>query len=165
MIKAEQSAALSNSSEPGTQQLQCERAEAGSADTAAHSAHAIYRHRRQLACACCAWQRLCNPTQAPSLPAAGEGSEAPPPGGAGPPAQRLSVCSVWGTTASSRRSELSSTASCGSTVSRAAPTAATAGAQRHRLGDLRAFLSKQSACKMHESPQQNSNDVGHMDVL
>lgn len=82
-------------------------------------------------------------------PAAGEGSEAPPPGGAGPPAQRLSVCSVWGTTASRRRSELSSTASCGSTVSRAAPTAATAGAQRHRLGDLRAqCLVSELVCKV-----------------
>jgi hypothetical protein len=71
-----------------------------------------------------------------SAPAAGEGSDAPP-GGAGPPAQRFSVCSVCGTTASSRRSELSSTASCGSTVSRPAPAAATAGAHRQRLGDLR----------------------------
>ncbi len=69
-------------------------------------------------------------------PAAGEGSDAPP-GGAGPPAQRFSVCSVCGTTASSRRSELSSTASCGSTVSRPAPAATTAGAHRQRLGDLR----------------------------
>ena len=53
-----------------------------------------------------------------------------------PPAHLAMVCSVWGTTLSSLRSELSSTASWGSTVRRACPTAATVAFHFHRVGDL-----------------------------
>ena len=53
----------------------------------------------------------------------------------GPLAQVEMVCSVWGTTDSSRRTLLSSTASCGSTVSRPGPVAARAAFQRHLFGD------------------------------
>ena len=54
---------------------------------------------------------------------------------AGPLAQVEMVCSVWGTTDSRRRTLLSSTASCGSTVSRQGPVAAKAAFQRHLFGD------------------------------
>ena len=53
----------------------------------------------------------------------------------GPLAQVAMVCSVWGTTLSSRRTLFSSTASCGSTVSRPGPVDAMAAFQRHLLGD------------------------------
>lgn len=55
---------------------------------------------------------------------------------AAPLAHLVRVYSVWGTTESSRRRELRRTASCGSTVSRAWPTAAIVAFQRHLLGDL-----------------------------
>lgn len=64
---------------------------------------------------------------------------------AAPPAHLAMVCSVWGTTLSSLRSELSSTASCGSTVRRACPTAATVAFHFHRLGDLSTDHSSQLA--------------------
>ena len=53
----------------------------------------------------------------------------------GPLAQVAMVCSVWGTTLSSRRTLFSSTASCGSTVSRPGPVDAMAAFQRHLLGE------------------------------
>ncbi len=53
-----------------------------------------------------------------------------------PPAHLAMVYSVWGTTLSSLRRELSSTASCGSTVSRAWPAAATVAFHFQRFGDL-----------------------------
>ncbi len=52
-----------------------------------------------------------------------------------PLAQVEMVCSVCGTTDSRRRTLFSSTASCGSTVSRPGPVAARAAFQRHLLGD------------------------------
>ena len=45
------------------------------------------------------------------------------------------MCSVWGTTASRRRTLFSSTASCGSTVRRPGPVDAIAAFQRHLLGE------------------------------
>jgi hypothetical protein len=89
-------------------------------------------------------------------------------GSAAPTAHLVMVYSVCGTTDSRRRSELSRTASCGSTVSRAWPTAAIVAFQRHLLGDLRADalqLAHTASCLLCITNDVHARAADHAPII